>query len=67
MIMNREKRKPAKKIIISTDKCAGCSYCKLSCPVEAIVVQDALAVVTDLCNDCGACLWVCPVGAISLE
>jgi Fe-S-cluster-containing hydrogenase component 2 len=53
---------------ISVDEslCVGCAYCKLSCPTNAIEVEDALAHVTDdACTGCALCVAMCPVEAIT--
>ena len=56
---------PAK---VDTDTCTGCESCVDSCPVEAISMEDDLAVVdADTCSDCGACVDSCPVEAISMD
>lgn len=56
---------PAK---VDVEICTGCESCVDSCPVEAIEIQDDVAVVDEeTCTDCGACVDVCPVEAISLE
>ncbi len=52
---------------VNSDKCTGCGLCVDVCPVEAIKVEDDVAVVnTDECTDCGACVDECPNEAISL-
>jgi len=61
------KKKKMKKLTISVRKCAGCSYCKLNCPRDAIIVEDGIARKTRACNFCGSCVWVCPVQAITLH
>jgi formate hydrogenlyase subunit 6/NADH:ubiquinone oxidoreductase subunit I len=60
---SKKKNRPA----VASRKCAGCSYCKLNCPADAMVVEKAVARPTGACIACGACVWVCPVGAITLK
>lgn len=52
---------------VNSEKCTGCGLCVDVCPVEAIKVEDDVAVVNaDECTDCGACVDECPNEAISL-
>jgi len=45
--------------------CIGCMKCQKVCPVEAIKVEDFLAVLDpDKCINCGLCASECPTGAI---
>jgi electron transport complex protein RnfB len=45
--------------------CIGCRKCEKACPVEAITVDDNLAVIDpDKCINCGLCASECPTGAI---
>ncbi len=55
------------KAEVDKDICTGCGLCMEECPVEAIKLEDEIAVVSDDCIECGICTDVCPVGAISLE
>lgn len=48
--------------------CTGCAACSEACPVEAIKIEENLAVVdADTCIDCEACVGACPTEAISME
>jgi len=56
---------PAK---VDPEKCTGCEACIDECPVEAIQLQDDVAVVDeDTCTDCGQCVDTCPSEAITAE
>jgi Na+-translocating ferredoxin:NAD+ oxidoreductase RNF subunit RnfB len=48
--------------------CIACKKCEQECPVQAIVVENSLAVIDYAkCNDCGRCAEVCPVKCIALR
>ena len=52
---------------IDSEKCTGCGVCKETCPVEAISVNDGLAVVEGgTCVECGRCVPECPNEAMSI-
>ena len=54
--------------MVDSGKCSGCESCLEACPLEAIAIQDEIAVVDeDTCGDCGACLEVCPEEAITVD
>ena len=45
--------------------CIACMKCVKTCPCEAIVIKDNLAVIDyDKCSGCGACAEVCPTGCL---
>ncbi len=53
---------------VDKDTCTGCAACVEACPVEALKIEDNLAVVDgDTCIDCGACNDACPTEAIKTE
>ena len=54
---------------VITDECVACGACESTCPVGAIVLDEAkgIYVINDECVDCGACEDGCPVGAIKAE
>lgn len=53
---------------VNKETCTGCGECVEACPLEAIEIQDDLAVVdAETCGDCGACVDVCPTEAITVE
>ena len=50
---------------IDHQRCTGCGYCLLTCPVGA-VESDGWATINDEnCTSCGECIYVCPNDAIS--
>lgn len=54
-------------VTIDGQRCVGCEQCIAECPVDAIRIEDGVAVVDpERCIGCGKCLKVCPVDAISL-
>ena len=52
---------------VDAEKCTGCGACVEVCPLEAITLEDGIAVVDeDTCTECGLCVDECPNEAISL-
>lgn len=48
-------------VLLSPDKCTGCTTCVRRCPTEAIRVKDGKAVINEgRCIDCGECIRACP-------
>lgn len=56
-------------IHINKDACTGCSYCEISCPVNAISLIISKRVHPEieksLCTNCGECLYICPNNVFS--
>ncbi|MBS3816316.1 MAG: electron transfer flavoprotein subunit alpha [Candidatus Thermoplasmatota archaeon] len=52
-------------IEIDVDICTGCEKCVEVCPVDALYMEDGIAVLKEEeCISCGACVSACPVDAI---
>jgi len=52
---------------VDSEKCTGCGVCVDVCPLEAISLNDGMAVIDeDTCTDCSLCVNECPNDAISL-
>ena len=48
-------------VLLSPDKCIGCTTCVRHCPTEAIRIRDGRAVIDEgRCIDCGECIRTCP-------
>ncbi len=53
---------------VNPEECVGCENCVEVCPVEAISMEDDVAVIDQAtCTECGACISECPVDAINEE
>ena len=53
---------------VDAAECTGCESCVDACPLEAIEMQDDIAVIDeDTCDECGTCVDTCPVECISLD
>ena len=49
---------------VDSSVCGGCETCVGACPVNAITMENGLAVINEAeCIECGACAGACPVGA----
>lgn len=68
-------RRPAlPPIVISRDRCTGCTFCVADCPYSALRMvprddgphQQLAVVEPDLCVSCGICIGSCPDMAMSL-
>ena len=52
---------------IDSEKCTGCGVCVDVCPLEAISLNDGIAVIDeDTCTECSLCVNECPNDAIDL-
>lgn len=55
-------------MLVSTDKCIGCTLCTKDCIVNDIVMIDGKShIKNETCVKCGHCIAICPVGAISSD
>jgi len=53
---------------VDKEKCTGCGSCVDACAVDAITIEDNVAVVDEgTCIDCGACVDECPTDAITVD
>jgi len=52
---------------VHREKCTGCGYCLLTCPVGAIESDGWASIREEKCTLCGLCAPVCPNDAISLD
>ena len=51
-------------VLLSAEKCIGCTTCVKHCPTEAIRIRDGRAVINQgRCIDCGECIRTCPQNA----
>ncbi|MFW9905798.1 MAG: 4Fe-4S binding protein [Candidatus Thorarchaeota archaeon] len=51
------------KIEINIQRCVGCAYCLMVCPVGSFRVE-GISHFLQKCNKCGLCVISCPVSAI---
>ena len=52
---------------VDEERCFGCAACVALCPVNALFLDDKLAVVEELeCTHCEHCIPLCPVHALSI-
>ena len=66
-IGSRVKKMPS-VVVEVRDDCVGCGLCAEGvCFVDAIRMQDDLAVIGDACRGCGRCVEMCPAEAIELS
>ncbi len=52
-------------IKIDAEKCMGCAYCFIVCPVASFKVEGSSQFLQE-CIKCGRCVVSCPVSAITL-
>jgi ferredoxin len=65
-IADKIQRMPGLEVKVS-DQCVGCGVCtKNVCFVNAIHLEDSVAVIDIICRGCGRCVEVCPNEAIEI-
>jgi electron transport complex protein RnfB len=53
---------------VDEEECMGCGDCIDRCPMEALSMQDEIAVMdANRCIGCGLCISACSTGALRLE
>ncbi len=52
-------------VYVSQERCTGCGQCFLSCPADAVEIQDFVSRINEeRCTECLICLDYCPHEAI---
>jgi uncharacterized Fe-S center protein len=51
---------------VSAKTCIGCGDCVLTCPADAITVDETAAINPEVCIGCGQCILTCPTGSIKI-
>lgn len=55
-------------ISVDKDECIGCETCVPVCPVEAIGMDNGVALINqEKCTQCETCVSTCPVEAIKVK
>lgn len=74
-VSSKSKKAMHYKAIIDIDKCKGCSFCIINCPVNHLKFSDSLnrrgvvyAIVDNKskCIGCGFCFYMCPEWCIEI-
>ncbi len=61
-------RDPKHVFEVEDDRCFGCAACVALCPVDALHLDNLLAIVNEpACTHCKLCIPACPVHALSLK
>jgi uncharacterized Fe-S center protein len=51
---------------VKAKTCTACGDCTLTCPADAITVNDVAEINPEVCIGCGQCILTCPTGSIRI-
>jgi uncharacterized Fe-S center protein len=51
---------------VKAKTCIGCGDCTLTCPADAITVDETASINPETCIGCGQCILTCPTGSIQI-
>lgn len=67
-IIKIKNTKDDKMVIISSEKCTGCTLCVKDCFPRNIIIENGKAQpVSETCMECGHCVAICPANAVEIS